>query len=46
MISPAGRGPSGPAATWVRYRFVFLVLAPIMALFLYLRVVPTGPGAR
>lgn len=26
----------------MRYRFVFLVLAPIMALFVYLRVIPTG----
>ena len=26
----------------MRYRFVFLVLAPIMALFIYLRVIPTG----
>lgn len=26
----------------MRYRFVFLVLAPIMALFVYLRVLPTG----
>lgn len=24
------------------YRFVFLVLAPVMALFIYLRVIPTG----
>jgi multiple sugar transport system permease protein len=31
-----------PRRTWVRYRFVFLVLAPIMALFVYLRVIPTG----
>lgn len=26
----------------MRYRFVFLVLGPVMALFIYLRVIPTG----
>ena len=31
-----------PRRTWLRYRFVFLVLAPVMALFIYLRVIPTG----
>jgi multiple sugar transport system permease protein len=31
-----------PSRTWARYRFVAIVLAPIMALFLYLRIVPTG----
>jgi multiple sugar transport system permease protein len=31
-----------PRRTWLRYRFVFLVLAPVMALFVYLRVIPTG----
>jgi multiple sugar transport system permease protein len=31
-----------PRRAWVRYRFVFLVLAPIMALFTYLRIVPTA----
>jgi len=31
-----------PRRRWVRYRFVFLVLAPVMALFLYLRVIPTA----
>lgn len=31
-----------PKRTWVRYRFVFLVLAPVMLLFTYLRIVPTA----
>jgi multiple sugar transport system permease protein len=31
-----------PRRTWLRYRFVFIVLAPIMALFIYLRVIPTA----
>jgi multiple sugar transport system permease protein len=31
-----------PRRTWIRWRFVFLVLAPVMALFIYLRVIPTG----
>lgn len=31
-----------PPRAWARYRFVALVLAPIMALFFYLRVIPTG----
>jgi multiple sugar transport system permease protein len=31
-----------PHRTWVRYRFVFLALAPVMALFIYLRIIPTG----
>ena len=29
-----------PTRTWIRYRFVFFVLAPVVALFLYLRVIP------
>jgi multiple sugar transport system permease protein len=33
---------SVPRRTWLRWRFVFLVLAPVMALFVYLRVIPTG----
>jgi multiple sugar transport system permease protein len=28
--------------TWARYRFVAIALVPIMALFVFLRVVPTG----
>jgi multiple sugar transport system permease protein len=31
-----------PRRRWLRYRFVFLVLAPVMALFIYLRIIPTG----
>jgi multiple sugar transport system permease protein len=31
-----------PPRTWARYRFVAIVLAPVMALFLFLRVVPTA----
>jgi multiple sugar transport system permease protein len=31
-----------PPRTWARYRFVAIVLAPIMALFLFLRIVPTA----
>lgn len=31
-----------PRRTWIRYRFVLLVLTPIMALFVYLRIVPTA----
>ena len=31
-----------PKRTWARYRFVFIVLAPVIALFFYLRVIPTG----
>jgi multiple sugar transport system permease protein len=30
-----------PRRTWVRWRFVAIVLAPVMALFVYLRIVPT-----
>jgi multiple sugar transport system permease protein len=33
---------SVPRRRWLRYRFVFVVLAPVMALFIYLRVIPTG----
>jgi len=42
MNSPLAAVRRVPRRTWVRYRFVFLVLAPVMALFTYLRVVPTG----
>ena len=31
-----------PRRTWLRYRFVFLALAPVMVLFIYLRIIPTG----
>ncbi len=42
MINPLAAARRVPRRTWGRYRFVFLVLAPIMALFIYLRIVPTA----
>jgi multiple sugar transport system permease protein len=42
LINPLAAARQTPRRTWVRYRFVFLVLAPIMVLFTYLRVIPTG----
>jgi len=42
LISPLAAVRSVPRRRWIRYRFVFLVLAPVMALFIYLRVIPTG----
>ena len=42
MIDPLGAIRRTPHRTWLRYRFVFLALAPIMALFLYLRILPTA----
>jgi multiple sugar transport system permease protein len=42
VISPVRAIRSVPRRTWLRYRFVFLTLAPIMALFFYLRVLPTA----
>ena len=42
MHSPLAAVRLVPRRTWIRYRFVFLVLAQIMALFIYLRIVPTG----
>ncbi len=42
LTSPLAAVRAIPRRRWVRYRFVFLVLAPVMALFLYLRVVPTA----
>ncbi|HET7167802.1 MAG TPA: sugar ABC transporter permease [Candidatus Limnocylindrales bacterium] len=42
MNSPLAAVRRVPPRTWARYRFVFLVLAPVMALFFYLRVIPTG----
>ena len=42
MINPLAAARRTPRRTWLRYRFVFIVLAPIMALFIYLRVIPTG----
>jgi multiple sugar transport system permease protein len=40
--SPLAAVRAVPRRTWLRYRFVFLVLAPIMALFFYVRILPTG----
>jgi multiple sugar transport system permease protein len=42
LISPLAAVRSVPRRTWLRWRFVFIVLAPVMALFIYLRVLPTG----
>jgi multiple sugar transport system permease protein len=42
VIHPVRAVRAVPRRTWLRYRFVFLALAPIMALFFYLRVLPTG----
>jgi multiple sugar transport system permease protein len=40
--SPLAAVRAVPRRTWLRYRFVFLVLAPVMALFFYVRILPTG----
>jgi multiple sugar transport system permease protein len=40
--SPLAAVRAVPRRTWLRYRFVFLVLAPVMALFIYVRVLPTA----
>jgi multiple sugar transport system permease protein len=42
LISPLAAVRSVPRRRWIRYRFVLVVLAPVMALFIYLRVIPTG----
>jgi multiple sugar transport system permease protein len=42
LNSPLAAVRGVPRRSWVRYRFVFLVLAPVMVLFFYLRVIPTG----
>jgi multiple sugar transport system permease protein len=42
LINPLAAARRTPHRTWLRYRFVFIVLAPILALFVYLRVIPTG----
>ncbi|MHB8890625.1 MAG: carbohydrate ABC transporter permease [Candidatus Limnocylindrales bacterium] len=42
MSSPLGAVRRIPKRAWVRYRFAFIVLAPVMALFIYLRIIPTG----
>jgi multiple sugar transport system permease protein len=41
MRSPIAAMRAVPRRTWVRWRFVAIVLAPVMALFVYLRIVPT-----
>jgi len=40
--SPLAAVRAVPRRTWLRYRFVFLVLAPVLALFFYVRILPTG----
>jgi multiple sugar transport system permease protein len=42
MINPIAAIRGVPRRTWARYRFVFLVLAPVMALFTFLRIIPTA----
>jgi multiple sugar transport system permease protein len=42
MITPLTMVRQVPRRRWLRYRFVFFVLTPIMALFIYLRILPTG----
>ncbi len=42
MNSPLAAIRAVPPRRWITYRFVFIFLAPVMALFIYLRVIPTG----
>ncbi len=42
MSNPLAAVRRVPPQAWARYRFVFIALVPIMALFLFLRVVPTA----
>lgn len=42
MINPLAAVRRVPPRTWARYRFVAIALAPIMALFFFLRVIPTA----
>jgi len=42
VTNPLGAVRRVPPRTWARYRFVAIVLTPVMALFLFLRVVPTA----
>ncbi len=42
MTNPVAAVRRVPPRTWARYRFVAIVLTPVMLLFLYLRVVPTA----
>jgi multiple sugar transport system permease protein len=42
VINPLTAVRQVPRRAWIRYRFVFIVLAPVMLLFTYLRIVPTA----
>jgi len=42
VINPLAAVRRVPPRAWARYRFVAIVLAPVMALFVFLRVVPTA----
>ncbi len=42
MTNPLTAVRRVPPRAWARYRFVAIVLAPVMALFVFLRVVPTA----
>jgi multiple sugar transport system permease protein len=42
LNSPLAAIRAVPPRRWITYRFVFIFLAPVMALFIYLRVIPTG----
>jgi multiple sugar transport system permease protein len=42
MRNPIAAVQAVPHRVWVRWRFVAIVLTPVMALFLYLRIVPTA----
>ena len=42
MNSPLAAVRRVPKRAWIRWRFAFLVLAPVMLLFIYLRVLPTA----
>jgi len=42
VINPLAAVRRVPPRTWARYRFVAIALAPIMALFIFLRVIPTA----
>ena len=42
LPNPVAAVRSVPRRTWVRYRFVAIVLTPVMLLFIYLRIIPTA----
>jgi multiple sugar transport system permease protein len=42
MTNPVAAVRRVPPRTWARYRFVAIVLTPVMLLFAYLRIVPTA----